>query len=84
MPVIIKKTKNDSTGTLIRKFKKITMFMDIVQNARDRRYYKKPSTLKAEKNSTKRHLHKKLKTLKKMKNIPPASLERLREKISTL
>jgi ribosomal protein S21 len=84
MPVIFKKTKNDSTGTLIRKFKKTTSYMDIVQKARDRRYYKKPSAVKAEKNSEKRHLRKKLKTLKKMKNIPPASLERLREKINSL
>ncbi len=84
MPVIIRKSKNDSTSTLVRKFKKTTSFLDIVQKARDRRYYKKPSTIKAERKSEKRHLKKKLKTLKDMKNVPPQSLERLKEKISRL
>jgi ribosomal protein S21 len=84
MPVIIKKTKKDSAASLMRKFKKITTYMNIVQDARDKRYYKKPSTIKAEKNSEKRHLKKKLKTLKKMKNISPQSLERLRDKINRL
>ncbi len=84
MPIIVKKTKKDSTSSLIRKFKKITSQLDVVQNARDRRYYKKPSTIKAEKNSTKHHLKKKLKTLKNMKNVSPQSLDRLREKINRL
>jgi ribosomal protein S21 len=69
---------------LIRKFKKIISANEIVQNARDRRYYKKPSTLKAERLSEKRHLRKKLKTLKRMKNVPSRSLESLRSKINSL
>lgn len=84
MPIIIRKTKKDSAASLMRKFKKITTYMNIVQDARDKRYYKKPSTIKAEKNSEIRHLKKKLKTLKKMKNISPQSLERLRDKINRL
>ncbi len=84
MPVIIKSKKNDNAGSLIRKFKKTISAMEIVQNARDRRYHKKPSTLKAERNSEKRHLRKKLKSLKKMKNVPARSLESLREKINGL
>ncbi len=84
MPIIIKKTKKDSDASLMRKFKKITTYMNIVQNARDTRYYKKPSILRAEKKSEVRHLKKKLKTLKRMKNISPQSLERLRDKINRL
>jgi ribosomal protein S21 len=84
MPIIIRAKKNDHTGSLIRKFKKTISAMEIVQLARDRRYFKKPSTLKAERNSEKRHLQKKLRSLKKMKNVPARSLESLRQKISAL
>ena len=84
MPIIIRAKKGDSTGNLIRKFKKTISAVDLVQITRDRRYFKKPSQIKAEINSEKRHLRKKLKTLKKMKNISPQSLERLKEKISGL
>lgn len=85
MPIIVRKTnKSDSTGNLVRKFKKAVSGQDIVQRARDRRYYKKPSAVKAERLSEKRHLRKRLKTLKKMKNIHPESLRRLREKIRSL
>lgn len=85
MPIIVRKTsKSDSTGNLVRKFKKAVSAMDIVQRTRDRRYYKKPSTIKAERLSEKRHLRKRLKTLKKMKNVPPQSLRSLREKIRSL
>lgn len=85
MPIVVRKTKkSDSTGNLVRKFKKAVSAQDIVQRARDRRYFKKPSTIKAERLSEKRHLRKRLKTLKKMKNIHPDSLRRLREKIRSL
>lgn len=84
MPIIIKAQKGDSSGSLVRKFKKAVSAMDIVQRARDRRYHKKPSTLKAERLSEKRHLRKRLKTLKRMKNVSPQSLDRLREKIRSL
>lgn len=84
MPIIIRAKKGDSTGNLVRKFKKTISAVDLVQITRDRRYFKKPSQIKAEINAEKRHLRKKLKTLKKMKNISPQSLERLKEKISGL
>ncbi len=84
MPIIVTSKKGDSASNLIRKFKKLVSASDIVQKARDRRYYKKPSTIKAERLSEKRHLRKKLKTLKKMKNVPARSLESLRSKINSL
>ncbi len=84
MPVIVKSKKGDSNSSLIRRFKKAVFNQDIVQRARDRRYYQKPSEVRAQKNSEKKHLRKKLKTLKKMKNVSPQSLRRLREKINSL
>ena len=84
MAIVVKSKKGDSSSSLIRKFKKAVSAQDIVQRARDRRYYKKPSQLKAERLSEKRHLRKKLKTLKKMKNISEQALDRLKEKINSL
>jgi ribosomal protein S21 len=84
MPIIVRSKKGDSASNLIRRFKKLVSATDIVQKTRDRRYFKKPSTLKAERLSEKRHLRKKLKTLKKMKNVPSRSLESLRSKINSL
>lgn len=84
MPVIVKAKKGDSNSSLIRRFKKAVFSKDIVQRARDRRYYQKPSAVRAQKKSQKRHLRKKLKTLKKMKNVSAQSLRRLREKINSL
>lgn len=82
MPIVIKAGKSDSVASLIRKFKRAIKAQDIVQKVRDRRYFKKPATIKAEALATKRHLKKKLRTLKKMKNVPEKSLEKLKEKIS--
>ncbi len=84
MPVVVKAKKNDSTGSLIRRFKKAVKAEDIVQKARDRQYYKKPSTIKAERKSKKRHLRKRMKTLKEMKNISDRLLQILRDKINEL
>ncbi|MBD3250770.1 MAG: 30S ribosomal protein S21 [Candidatus Pacebacteria bacterium] len=84
MAVIVKAKKGDSAGSLIRRFKKAVSAQDIVRRARDRRYHKKPSQIKAERLSEKRHLRKRLKTLKRMKNISPESLKNLREKINSL
>lgn len=84
MAVVVKAKKGDSTSNLIRNFKKAVSAQDIVTKARERRYYKKPSQIKAERKSEKRHLRKRLKTLKKMKNVSPQSLKSLREKINSL
>ncbi len=82
MPIVIRAKKNDSNSNLIRRFKKAVSACDIVNKARDRRYYKKPSAIKAERLSQKRHLRKRLKTLKRMKNISDRSIELLKQKIN--
>lgn len=84
MPVVVRAKKSDSTGSLIRRFKKAVKAEDIVQKARDRQYYKKPATIRAERKSKKRHLRKRLKTLKEMKNISDRLLQILRDKINEL
>ncbi len=84
MAIVIKANKDDSTGKLIRRFKKAVKAEDIVQKAKDRRYYQKPATIRARRKSKKRHLRKKLKTLKKMKNVSPKSIKHLKQKISEM
>ncbi|MEA2056565.1 MAG: 30S ribosomal protein S21 [Patescibacteria group bacterium] len=84
MAVVVKAKKDDSTSSLIRRFKKAVKSEDIVQKTRDRRYYKKPATLRAERKSTKRHLKKRLKTVKKMKNASPRSIQHLKQRIGEL
>ncbi len=83
MPIIIKAQGNDSTNDLIKKFKKITVATDIVQIVKDRRYYQKPSKIKAVKNTEMRRLRKRARSLKKLKNISPQVLARIDDRLSS-
>jgi ribosomal protein S21 len=77
MPIVVKKKKGDSNRNIIGAFKKATKSkqVDVVEEARERRYYRKPSEIRAEKLASIRHRKKRLKTLKNMKN---ASIEQIR------
>lgn len=81
MPIVIKADSNDTTGDVIRKFKKAAAATNVVQQAKDRRYHQKPSQLKAQKKIEKNRLRKKMRSLKKTKNIGPEVIERLKERI---
>lgn len=83
MPIIIKAQGSESTGDVIKRFKKATISADVVQIAKDRRYYKKPSKWKAEKTIQKLRLRKRARSLKKMKNISPIAIAKLEERINT-
>lgn len=83
MPIIIKAQSNESTNDLIKKFKKITVATDIVQKAKDRRYYQKPSQVKAVRKIAIQRLKKRMRSLKKMKNISPQALVKMAERISS-
>ena len=82
LPIIIKAQGNDSTNDLIKKFKKITSATDIVQIVKDRRYYQKPSQIKAKHKIEMNRLRKRARSLKKMKNISPQVLARINERLS--
>ncbi len=82
MPIIIRAQGNDSTSDLIKKFKKVTVATDIVQIVKDRRYYQKPSKVKAVKNTEMRRLKKRARSLKRLKNISPQVLTRIEERLS--
>lgn len=83
MPIIIKAQGNESTNDLIKKFKKATIATDVVQIVKDRRYYQKPSKLKAIYKTEMRRLRKRARSLKKQKNISPQVLTRIDERLST-
>lgn len=83
MPIVIKKTgKNDSTRDLIRRFKKSTSAVDLVERARDRQYHVTDSQKIKVIRDSHRRLKKKIRQLKKMKNIPPRVIERLTERLA--
>lgn len=82
MPIIIKAQGNDSTNDLIKKFKKATIATDVVQIVKDRRYYQKPSRIRAVHKIEMNRLRKRSRSLKKMKNISPQVLARMEERLS--
>jgi ribosomal protein S21 len=81
MPIIIKAKAGDSTYDLIKKFKKAVAASDIVQKAKDRRFFQKPSALRTIIKTEKRRLSKRARSLKKMKNISSEALQRINDRL---
>lgn len=81
MPIVVKAGPKDSTNDVIRKFKKAAASTNVVQNSKDRRYFSKPSKVRAEKKIQKNRLRKKARSLKKMKNIGQDVIDRIHERI---
>lgn len=81
MPIIIKAKSGDSTHDVIKKFKKAVASSDIVQKARDRKYFVKPSQKRAVKKTERRRLRKRSRSLKRMKNISQTALQRISERL---
>ena len=82
MPIIIKAKAGDSTHDVIKKFKKAITASDIVQKARDRRFFQKPSSVRTVKKSEKRRLRKRAQSLKKMKNISAVVIQKINDRLS--
>jgi ribosomal protein S21 len=83
MPIVIKKNgKNDSTRDLIRRFKKTSSAIDVVDRARERQYHVTEAQKRKEIRDGHRRLKKKIRQLKQMKNIPPRVIERLTERLA--
>lgn len=81
MPIVVTADPKDSTGDVIKQFKKMTAQADVVEIARERRYFQKPAKVRADKKIGKKRLQKRLRKLKRMKNIPPAVIVRMTESI---
>lgn len=82
MPIVVTATNKDSSGDVIKKFKKATAFTNIVQIAKDRRYFVNDSQLRATKRIQMARLRKRLRSLKKTKNIPPQVIQKLTDRLS--
>lgn len=82
MPIIIKAKSKDNSNSLIREFKKITAVTDIVQKVRDRRYFQKPSQVKAVKKIARNRLQRKIRVLKHTKNISADVIERMTNRLN--
>jgi ribosomal protein S21 len=84
MPIVIKSDGNQSSGDIIRRFKKATVSTDVVQKAKDRRYFTKPSKVRAQKKIEKTRLRRRARVLKHTKNVSPEAIEKLYERIETM
>ena len=83
MPIIVKAKKNSSSGDLIRRFKKAAAISNIVQKAKDRRYFKKPSRLKADTTAQMHRLRRRMHSLKKTKNTPAEVIEKITQRLNS-
>lgn len=63
MPIVVKSQKGDDNNALIKKFKKLLQFDDVVTAVRDRRYHKPPAVLRKE---AKKELERRLKIERRM------------------
>lgn len=84
MPIIIKANKNDSAGDVIKKFKKASASTNVVQQAKDRRYFTKPSQVRAQKKIKVKRLQHRIRTLKRMKNITAETIQKIEDRMKTL
>jgi ribosomal protein S21 len=82
MPIVIRAQGSESTFDVIKKFKKAVMASNIVQIAKDRAVYQKPSQVRAVKKIAKNRLQKRSRKLKRMKNISPIVLQKIADRLS--
>lgn len=83
MPIVIKAQGNDSTQDLIKKFKKAVSMSDVVQKAKDNRYFVKPSQKRKVKKIEMNRLRKRSRSLKKMKNISSTTIQRINDRLGS-
>lgn len=83
MPIIIKAKKNQSTGDVLRQFKKAVANAGVVQIAKDRRYFAKPSRIKAAATAEHSRLKRRARSLKKTKNISPIAIMKIQQRLGS-
>lgn len=83
MAIVVKAGPNDNTNDVIKEFKKAASASDIVNRTKNRRYYTKPSQVRAQKKTEMRRLKKRARSLKNQKNVTEGSLQRIHERLSS-
>ena len=83
LPIIIRAKKNQSTNDVIRQFKKAIANAGVVQIAKDRRYFAKPSRVKATGVAERSRLKRRARSLKKTKNISPIAIRKIQQRLGS-
>ncbi len=83
MTIVVKNRGNESVNDLIKRFKKISVSLDVNTLVRDRQYHLKPSQVRKNNVNDNRRLRRRLRGLKKMKNISPDIIARMHDKLSS-
>lgn len=81
MPIIIRAKKNQSSSDLIRQFKKAVAASGVVQIVKDRRYFQKPSRIKATRTAEMSRLKRRAHSLAKTKNISALTIAKIRARL---
>ena len=83
MTIVVKNRGNESVNDLVKRFKKISVAIDVQQIVKDRQYHLKPSQVRKNNKNDNRRLRRRLRGLKKMKNISPEIIARMHDKLSS-
>ncbi|MCL2110169.1 bS21 family ribosomal protein [Microgenomates group bacterium] len=83
MAIVIKARPGDSTGDLVKRFKKAVTSSNMLVKVKDRQFHQRPSQARKMAGNDMRRLARRLRGLKKMKNIDPEIISRMTDKIST-
>jgi ribosomal protein S21 len=84
MTIVVKNHGSENVHDLVKRFKKISIALDVQQIVKDRQFYLKPSQVRKNNKNDNRRLRRRLRGLKKMKNISPDIISRMHEKLSTV
>jgi ribosomal protein S21 len=65
MPLVVKAKKNDTTGDVIKKFKKIVAIAQVLEIAKNREFHFKPSAVKNIKMNEKKRQKRRIKMIQR-------------------
>jgi ribosomal protein S21 len=82
MTIVVKNRGNEHVNEMIKRFKKVSVALDVQQLVKDRQFYLKPSQVRKNNKNDNRRLRRRLRGLKKMKNISPDIISRMHTKLS--
>lgn len=83
MSIVVKNRGGEPVNELIKRFKKISIALDVQTLVKDRQYHLRPSQVKKNLKNDNRRLRRRLRGLKKMKNISPDIISRMSDKLAT-
>jgi ribosomal protein S21 len=82
MTIVVRNRGSEPANELVKRFKKISVALDVQQLVKDRQYFLKPSQIRKNNKNDNRRLRRRLRGLKKMKNMSPEIIVRMNDKLS--